>query len=160
VNAAERKLRERAEGLTVKHRSGRTYDVSSATEPGRWYVVRGAVDQPLGEWTCSCEGAGGRKNFCSHKRALARHLMITERPERAAPAPRREPMQDQGGALRWVGSITDRATAVQVHGGVEGGARVTLDIPDDGRLADIIGRLTSLRRAELVITIEPKEKTR
>lgn len=158
------RLQERAATMKVVQTSPRTYQVSSASVEGRWYTVHAAADEPLSSWSCSCQGSGGRAHLCGHKVRVVRELaldlgLLTTDRSLPAPAPRSKPVKPtasvNGRTVEWVGTITDRATAVQVHGGVEGGARVTLDIPDDGTLAEIVGALTAMRRMPLWIKIEP-----
>lgn len=180
TTAAETRLIERAAQLAIRKPEGasiRTWQVASATTPGRWYIVRGTVGDSFDAITCSCQGAKGR---CAHRVRLAQFLGV-EVPAPAdkafqpsppsgvsvagasVPATGRRgdhdtgewPMPQEGGnRIVWSGSITDRATAIQFSGAIEGGGRVTLDIPDDGRAADIMRDLVAARRRSLRITIE------
>jgi hypothetical protein len=142
-------------------------------------VMRRAADTPLDEWTCDCRASAGRRGVrCAHKLAVALELGVdvtvaNDIPSSppsgvsvagaSVPATGRRgdhdtgewPMpQDGGNRIVWSGSITDRATAIQFSGAIEGGGRVTLDIPDDGRAADIMRDLVAARRRSLRITIE------
>lgn len=171
---------DRALGLAVEHLGGRRWRVASYSGATP-HIVHGAADTPLDEWTCDCRASAGRRGVrCSHKLAVAleRGIDVTMANDilssppsgvsvagASVPATGRRGDHDTGGAmngitidgtrLAWVGSVTDRATAVQVHGGIEGGAKVMLDIPDDGQTAQIVAALVAMRRMPLRITIEP-----
>lgn len=185
MTTADTALMARAATLEIRKPANageRTWQVQSASTPGKWYIVRGTFGDDFDELTCSCQGAKGR---CAHRIRLARRLNI-EVPDAAA---RRRPAtqtptssslqgaavvvaaaptgesDDTGGSMDEVGvfgtkvivigAIADRATAVQASGKIEGGANLSLDIPDDEHLAEIIGTLTAMRRMPLRITIEP-----
>lgn len=147
MTPTDRRLEARAAGLSVEHLSGRTYLVSSGSG-GKPHIVRGAVDQPLGEWTCDCIGAAGRKNWCSHKRALSGRLGVEVRENRTEPtisslrapgggevptaagsaegSPRSRRMADD---ISFEASIPLIQSAVKVAG--DGGVRLTIDVSDD-----------------------------
>ena len=169
---------DRALGLAVEHLGSRRWRVASYSGATP-HIVHGAADTPIEEWTCDCRASAGRRGVrCSHKLAVALELgidvtvandILSSPPSgvsvagASVPATGRRgdhdtgewPMpQDGGNRIVWSGSITDRATAIQFSGAIEGGGRVTLDIPDDGRAADIMRDLVAARRRSLRITIE------
>ena len=129
------RVAKRAEALTVRHKSGRTYEVSSGSEPGRWHIVRGAFEQPLGEWTCDCIGARGRRVWCSHKQALSASLgvEVVEAPNKPTSSSLRGaggggglPPATQG--IVFHACIPLIQSAVKVAG--DGGVRLTIDVAE------------------------------
>ena len=54
--------------------------------------------------------------------------------------------------IEWCGAITDRDTAIQASGKIEGGGRVTFDVPD--QYATALMALIAMRCRELRIMVE------
>ncbi|HAM58292.1 MAG TPA: hypothetical protein DCQ64_23920 [Candidatus Rokubacteria bacterium] len=57
--------------------------------------------------------------------------------------------------VSWVGNIADLSSAFKVSGSIEGGGRVTFDVPEN-QLGEAI-RLVTMRRKPLRITVEVME---
>lgn len=141
MTAHDRQLEQRAGTLAVRQLSGRTFEVESASG-GKPHIVRGAADQAIGTWTCDCRGATGKsvrgadgvlyRPMCSHKRAVARKLLVTDRPVPASrTAPRRKPVSTDvpiADPIVFRASIPPIQSAVKVAG--DGGVRLTIDVAD------------------------------
>ena len=152
MTTAEARLQERAAGLEVRELpDGGHWLVRSGSEPGLWHNVRQRGEGFAG-LTCSCQGGRGR---CAHKVAVAmREGMDIPEPASGRRNAARTPSAPEPDVSRvvWLGAITDRATAIQASGALEGGGRVTLDVPDDATGA--LGALIGMRRHMLRITVE------
>lgn len=156
TTATETRLQERAASLEVRQVSVSRWQVASASLPGLWHSVTTGAGRTFGQIRCSCQGGRGR---CAHRVALAHHLGIDvpdpapARRNGRKPAPETpEPPAPDVTRVTWLGAITDRATAIQASGALEGGGRVTLDVPDDA--AGALSALIGMRRRVLRITVE------
>lgn len=134
----------RAATLAVEHVDGPWWRVESASDPDVRHNVRTPEDAPQAAWTCDCQGG---RSYCSHKRAVARAIgggdvQVETQDEPRDNAPR---------VVRWRGAITDRPTAIQAGGGIEGGGRVVFDVPD--LYADALAALIGCRHKELDIVV-------
>ena len=54
--------------------------------------------------------------------------------------------------IEWTGAIADTRTAINASGGIEGGGRVTFDVPDQETAA--LAALLAVRGCVLRITVE------